>query len=102
MPVFRHSDYGKSSTAGLLPSQLEKIHAMRVAQLPLPDEHGQFKHTPPPLTTSGAIHDYAEGALPHGTSICTDINDISRLPIIELKIQGFKLFSKKSHSTLWG
>ncbi len=44
-----------------LPSELEKIHAMRVAQLPLPDEHAQFKHTPPSLATSGAIHDYIEG-----------------------------------------
>ncbi|MET3132090.1 phospholipase C [Oxalobacteraceae bacterium GrIS 1.11] len=44
-----------------LPSELEKIHAARVAQLPLPDEHAQFKHTAPELATSGAIHDYIEG-----------------------------------------
>jgi phospholipase C len=43
------------------PSELEQIHATRVAQLPLPDEHAQFKHTPPDLSTSGAIHDYIEG-----------------------------------------
>jgi phospholipase C len=43
------------------PSELEKIHAWRVAQLPLPDEHAHFKHTLPDLPTSGAMHDYIEG-----------------------------------------
>jgi len=43
------------------PSELEKVHATRVSQLPLPDEHGHFKHTPPIFSTSGEIHDYIEG-----------------------------------------
>lgn len=43
------------------PSELEKVHAMRVSQLPIPDAHGHYKHTPPDLSTSGAIHDYIEG-----------------------------------------
>jgi len=44
-----------------VPSELEKVHAMKVASLPLPDEHGHFKHQPPELLTSGALHDYVEG-----------------------------------------
>ncbi len=44
-----------------IPTELEKIHAMKVARLPLPDAHGQFKHVPPDLSSSAALHDYVEG-----------------------------------------
>jgi phospholipase C len=45
------------------PSELEKIHALRVSQLPIPDAHGHYKHQPPTLSTSAAIHDYIEGRM---------------------------------------
>jgi phospholipase C len=40
------------------PSELDRIHAWRVAQLPVPNDHGTFGHTPPDLSTSNAIGDY--------------------------------------------
>jgi phospholipase C len=40
------------------PSELDRIHATRVSQLPVPNDHGTFSHTPPDLSTSDAIGDY--------------------------------------------
>jgi phospholipase C len=40
------------------PSELDRIHARRVSQLPVPNDHGTFSHTPPDLSTSDAIGDY--------------------------------------------
>jgi phospholipase C len=43
------------------PSELEKIHAAKVAALPVPDVHGGFgRHTPPDLSSSAAINDYIQ------------------------------------------
>jgi phospholipase C len=40
------------------PSELDRIHARRVSQLSVPNDHGTFGHTPPDLSTSDAIGDY--------------------------------------------
>jgi phospholipase C len=40
------------------PSELERIHAMRVALLPVADGHGTFAHSSPDLSTSAEIGDY--------------------------------------------
>jgi phospholipase C len=40
------------------PSDLERIHAMRVSLLPVANDHGTFDHTPPDLSSSAAIGDY--------------------------------------------
>ncbi len=40
------------------PSELDRIYATRVSQLPVPNDHGTFDHTPPDLSTSAAIADY--------------------------------------------
>src|SRR5262249_52749599 len=43
------------------PSLLEKIHAARVANLPLRNSKGMFdEHTPPDLSSSEAIADYIQ------------------------------------------
>jgi phospholipase C len=43
------------------PSELEKIHAAKVAALPVPDVYGGFgRHTPPDLSSSAAISDYIQ------------------------------------------
>jgi phospholipase C len=43
------------------PSELEMIHAAKVAALPMPDVHGGFdRHTPPDLSSSAAISDYIQ------------------------------------------
>jgi phospholipase C len=43
------------------PSELETLHALRLSQLPIPDEHGHYKHVMPDLSTSALVHDYIEG-----------------------------------------
>jgi|HubBroStandDraft_1064217.scaffolds.fasta_scaffold03238_2 phospholipase C len=43
------------------PSELDKVHARRVSQLPVPNDHGTLDHTPPDLSTSAAIGDYIRG-----------------------------------------
>ena len=44
-----------------VPSELEKIHAAKVAALAVPDVHGGFgRHTPPDLSSSAAISDYIQ------------------------------------------
>lgn len=44
------------------PSVIEKIHAARVAQLPMRNEQGTYDHhTPPDLSSSDAIGDYIGG-----------------------------------------
>jgi phospholipase C len=44
-----------------VPSDLEKIHAAKVAALAVPDVHGGFgRHTPPDLSSSAAISDYIQ------------------------------------------
>lgn len=40
------------------PSTLDKVHAERVAQLPVSNEQGTFDHSPPDLSTSAAVSDY--------------------------------------------
>ena len=40
------------------PSELDRIYATRVSQLPVPNDHGTFDHTPPDLSTSAAVADY--------------------------------------------
>ncbi len=40
------------------PSELDQVHARRVSQLIVPNDHGTFKHTPPDLSSSAAIADY--------------------------------------------
>jgi phospholipase C len=40
------------------PSELDRVHARRVSQLQVPNDHGTFGHTPPDLSTSDAIGDY--------------------------------------------
>jgi phospholipase C len=43
------------------PSNIEKIHAARVAALPVRNEHGSYDHhTPPDLSSSAAISDYIQ------------------------------------------
>jgi phospholipase C len=43
------------------PSELEMIHAAKVAALPVPDALGGFgRHTPPDLSSSAAISDYIQ------------------------------------------
>lgn len=43
------------------PSLLEKIHAEKVAQLPLRNDHGSYdQHTPPDLSSSASIGDYIQ------------------------------------------
>ena len=41
-----------------MPSTLEKLHAWRLSQLPIPNAQGTFGHTPPDLSSSAAIQDY--------------------------------------------
>jgi phospholipase C len=44
------------------PSLLEKIHASRVAKLPVRNDQGAYdQHTPPDLSSSAAIGDYIQG-----------------------------------------
>jgi len=40
------------------PSELDTLYATRVSQLPVPNEKGTFRHTPPDLSTSAAVADY--------------------------------------------
>lgn len=40
------------------PSELEKIHATKVSQLPLRNDQGVYDHAPPDLSSSAAIGDY--------------------------------------------
>jgi len=40
------------------PSKLEKLHAWKVSQLPIRNEHGGYDHIPPDLSSSAAIGDY--------------------------------------------
>jgi phospholipase C len=42
------------------PSDLEKIHAQKVARLPIRNDHGVYDHTPPDLSSSAAIGDYIQ------------------------------------------
>src|SRR5262249_37644723 len=44
-----------------IPSEIEKIHASKVANLPLRNEKGAYdRHTPPDLSTSAQISDYIQ------------------------------------------
>jgi phospholipase C len=44
-----------------LPSKIEKLHALKVALLPLRNEKGSYdRHVPPDLSTSDAIGDYIQ------------------------------------------
>lgn len=43
------------------PSELDRIHATRVSQLMVPNDHGTFGHTPPDLSTSAQVADYIRG-----------------------------------------
>jgi phospholipase C len=43
------------------PSLIERIHAEKVAQLPLRNDEGSYDHTPPDLSSSAAIGDYIRG-----------------------------------------
>jgi phospholipase C len=45
------------------PSELDRVFARRVSQLPVPNDHGTFDHTPPDLSTSDAIGDYIRARL---------------------------------------
>ncbi len=40
------------------PSKLERVHAQKVAQLPIRNDRGGYDHTPPDLNSSAAIGDY--------------------------------------------
>jgi phospholipase C len=40
------------------PSELDRIYASRVSELPVPNDHGTYDHTPPDLSTTAAIGDY--------------------------------------------
>jgi phospholipase C len=43
------------------PSTIEKIHAKRVAELPLRNDHGVYdQHTPPPLATTEEVGEYIQ------------------------------------------
>jgi phospholipase C len=56
-PPVSHTFTPNSST----PSVIEKIHAWKVANLPLRNDHGTYdQHTPPDLSTSEAIGDYIQ------------------------------------------
>ena len=44
-----------------IPSEIEKIHASKVANLPVRNEKGAYdRHTPPDLSTSAQISDYIQ------------------------------------------
>jgi phospholipase C len=43
------------------PSKMERIHATRLAQLPIRNDQGTFDHTPPDLSSSAALGDYIRG-----------------------------------------
>jgi len=43
------------------PSELEKIHAWRVSQLPVPNDHGTFDHPEPDLSSSARVSDFIRG-----------------------------------------
>jgi phospholipase C len=45
------------------PSELDRLYATRVSQLPIPNEKGSFQHVPPDLSTSSAVADYVRGRL---------------------------------------
>jgi phospholipase C len=40
------------------PSELEKVHARRLSQMPLRNDQGVYDHTPPDLSSSAQIGDY--------------------------------------------
>jgi phospholipase C len=40
------------------PSELDRLYATRVSQLPIPNDQGSFGHSPPDLSTNAAIADY--------------------------------------------
>lgn len=42
-------------------SDLDQLHAWRVSQLPVPNDHGTFEHRPPDLSSSAAVSDYIRG-----------------------------------------
>jgi phospholipase C len=44
-----------------VPSKIEKLHAAKVALLPLRNDKGSYdRHTPPDLSTSAAVNDYIQ------------------------------------------
>ena len=43
------------------PSIIERLHASKVAKLPVRNDQGSYDHTPPDLSSSAAIGDYIQG-----------------------------------------
>lgn len=43
------------------PSKLERIHALRLSQLPIRNDQGTYDHTPPDLSSTRALGDYIRG-----------------------------------------
>jgi phospholipase C len=46
-----------------LPSELDRLFATRVSQLPVPNDKGTFAHDPPDLPTSAAVGDYLKARM---------------------------------------
>jgi phospholipase C len=43
------------------PSKMERVHAAKLAQLPIRNDQGSYDHTPPDLSSTAALGDYIQG-----------------------------------------